>query len=478
MDFFGIQDKANKESCLLIIAFSVAMLFNALMVNSIAKWITNVNFLSWGIIATIWLPVLISCWKRWRDLRSGGHLLAATYGGMFISEHVEDRQDGKLLNVIAEMAVASAQQTPYCYCLRDETNINAFVLGTNKDTVLVVSQGAVDQLERDELQAMIAHEFGHLCNNDLTINMRLLVVLGGLNAMNRFGQEQFEMAASIKERIVNNRKINENDHMIAVVNYWLFGTFFLFLGYPLVFSGEVIKAAFSRKREYLADAKSVQYTRNPQSLANALHKASSKSTDSALHSCYAGELDHLCFFGPWKHRLFAGLLASHPSPQSRIDLIDSTFISVQKRRARSKNKKREASTSGFASSFEPVSMPEVAGFGEITLPMHLLGEELAIVLSVVVATNGYDETKKEQLHKQLLKGYTTDTHPIHMTTEPEFDRKLESALDVLLQLSASQRKTLIEHIQEIVELDSIVLPEERKIVEYMCERLIPPSKAA
>ena len=97
MDFFGIQDKANKESCLLIIAFSVAMLFNALMVNSIAKWITNVNFLSWGIIAAIWLPVLISCWKRWRDLRSGGHLLAATYGGMFISEHVEDRQDGKLL---------------------------------------------------------------------------------------------------------------------------------------------------------------------------------------------------------------------------------------------------------------------------------------------------------------------------------------------------------------------------------------------
>jgi len=479
LNFFGAQDKANRESFLLIIAFSVAMVFNALMVNSLAKGVTSVNFLSWGIVAVIWLPVLISCRKRWRDLRSGGHLMAATYGGMFISEHIKDRQDRKLLNVTAEMALASSQEKPSCYCLRDETNINAFVIGTKADTVLVVSQGAIDWLGRDELQAMIAHEFGHLSNNDLTINMRLLVVLGGLSSIHRFGKEQLALAASKKVRIVNNHKRDENDHWGGVIVFWLFGTFFRFVGYPLVFSGDVIKAAFSRKREYLADAKATQYTRYPRSLASALHKASSKSTDSALHTCYASELDHLCFFGPWKHRLFAGLLASHPSPQSRIDLIDPTFVPNQKPRSRSNNKNREASPSSFASTVEPVSIPLlVTDFGVSTLPMHQLSEELAIVLSVVVSTCGYDETKMKRHHKQLLKGYTAEAHPMHMTTEPGFDDKLDSALDALLLQSATQRRALIEHILEIVEHDNIVSPEEKRIYEYMCERLNPPAKAA
>jgi len=230
MNFFGVQEKAKRESLLLILAFTVAMGFNALMVSSFAKWITSVSFLSWCIVAAIWLPVLISCRKRWRDLQNGGHLLAATYGGMFIPEHSHDRHDRQLLNVTTEMAIASSQQKPNCFCLRDESNINAFIVGTNDDTVLVVSQGAIDRLDRDELKAMIAHEYGHISNNDLTINMRLLVALGGLNAINRFGLEQLAIAADMKKRLLTKHDRTKNDSLIGVWLYYFFGCLFCVIG--------------------------------------------------------------------------------------------------------------------------------------------------------------------------------------------------------------------------------------------------------
>ncbi len=481
MDFFGAQDKVKRESFLLIVAFSAAILINALLVYSLARWVTSITFFSWFIVAAIWLPVLITCWRRLRDLRDGGHLLAATYGAMFIPEQTQERKDRRLQNVMAEMAIASSQEKPSCFCLRDEPNINAFVIGTKEDTVIVVSQGAMDRLDRDELQAMIAHEYGHLCNNDLTINMRMLVVLGGLNAITRFGQVEIDRARDIKDRIFNNRKLHDNEHLMGAAICWILGQFFRLLGYPLALSGEIIKAAFSRKREYLADAKSVQYTRNPRSLASALHKASSKSTDAALHTCYASELDHLCFFGPWKHQLFAGLLASHPSPESRIELIDPMFTPEQKRRPRSAKNNRETSTNSFSGTLGSVVIQGDSGLGDIgsnIIPMQQLGEELAIVLSVVVSMSGYDNAKMKKYHQQLLKGYTAETHPMQMTTDPEFDQKLDKALNSLLQQSPAQRRALLEHMREIVEHDSFVLPEEKRIYEYICERLNPPAKAA
>lgn len=478
MNFFGAQEKAKRDSWLLIAAFAAAVAFNALIVNSFAKWITKGSILSWSVVAIIWFVVLIACWKRWRDVRSGGHLLAATYGGMYISEHTQDRQDRKLLNVAAEMAIASSQEKPTCFCLRDETNINAFLIGTNDDTVLVVTQGAIDKLERDELQAIIGHEFGHISNNDLTINMRLLVALGGLNAINRFGLEQFEMAKALKKRLFVDRNATKEDNVIGLGLYWVFGALFCFLGYPLVFSGDVIKTAFSRKREYLADAKAIQYTREPRSLASALHKATRGSTTAALHTCYASELDHLCFFGPWKHPLFSGLLASHPSPQSRIELIDPGFVAEQNRKSRRSYESVSASASGFTSTFETVQMHLHTDPGLSAMPIQQLSEELAIVLSLAVSTCGYDQIKTESYHQQLLKVYTDEAHPVLETTEPEFAEKLDKALDELLQQPPAQRKALLEHIQDIVEDDNFVLPEEKKMYEYLCERLNPPAKAA
>jgi len=112
------------------------------------------------------------------------------------------------------------------------------------------------------------------------------------------------------------------------------------------------------------------------------------------------------------------------------------------------------------------------------LPIRELGKELSVVLSVAVTTSGYDEAKIQKIHKQLLKGYTDEKHPICMITEPEFNQKLDKALDALVQQPATQRKALLEHIQEIAEHDNIVLPEEKRAYEYIVKRLNPPAKAA
>lgn len=488
MNFFEFQDKAKRDSFLLLIAFAAAMAFNALIVHLLATWITSgladsepafvVNALTLGVLATVWLPVLISSRKRWRDVQNGGFILAATYGGTFIPEQTQDRKYRQLLNVIAEMGIASSQKTLPCFCLSDETNINAFLVGTKEDTVLVVSQGAIERLNRDELQAMVAHEFGHISNNDLAINMRLLVALGGLNAITRFGQEQIIIAKEMAIRITKNQKNHENETMIAVAISLVFGTFFRVVGAPLVFSGEIIKAAFSRKREFLADAKAVQYTRDPWHLASALHKASRKSTDAALHGSFANELDHLCFFGPWQHRFFSGLLACHPSPQSRINIISPHFVFTERRKSRAAHESVAASVSKTVSAFEPVVIPADSANEMSNLPIGQLSEQLSLVLSVVIATSGDDEGAMQKNHQQLLKGYTAQAHPMRMSDEAGIDAELETALDVLQQQSAMQRKALLEHIQEIIEQDNIALPAEKRIYEYICERLIAPGKAA
>jgi len=488
MNFFGFQEKAKRESLLLLIAFAGVMVVNVLIVNLLAKWMTSglansipaahLNYFIWGIMAVVWLPVLITCRNRWRDVRNGGHLLAASFGAIYIPEQTKNHKDRELLNVISEMAIASSQDELPCFCLREESSINAFVIGTKEDTVLVVSQGAIERLDRDELQAIIAHEYGHIANNDLTINMRFLVVIGGLNAMNTFGLERFAEASTILHRIKNREKLHENEHLIAVAILWVFGAFFRTLGCLFVFSGDVVKAAFSRKREYLADAYAIQYTRNTWSLASALHKASRKSTDSALHSSYANELDHLCFVGPWKHWLFSGLLASHPSPQSRIELIDPNFVLKEQRKARKSHESVSASLNKAPANFEPVVILGDTPLGVSILPIHELGEQVAIVLSAAVAVSGYDEDTMRKNHEQLLKCYTAQQYPLRLSTEPGFAKSLEEALDALQQQPAAQRKALLEHMQEIVEQDNVALPEEMQMYEHICERLNPPAKAA
>ena len=131
-----------------------------------------------------------------------------------------------------------------------------------------------------------------------------------------------------------------------------------------------------------------------------------------------------------------------------------------------------------ASAFEPVVIPLDTANEASSVPMQQLSEQLSIVLSVVIATSGDDESAMKKNHQQLLKGYTDQAHPMRMCDEASVEEELEQALVKLQQQSPMQRKALLEHIQEIIEQDNIALPEEKRIYEHICGRLIAPSKAA
>jgi len=484
LNFFGLQDSAKRDSWALLFAFSAAMLFNAIVISIVAFFVAkfvgifkpNVSFVAvqWAMIAPLWGYILFACFKRWRDLSAGGHGLAIWMDAEYVSEDATEKSDKQLLNVVEEMAIASTQEAPVVFCMREETAINAFVLGNKSDIALVVTQGAIDKLNREELASVVAHEYGHISNKDLTINMRLLIVLAGLNAIDEAGLGLI-MAGSGSgyKRYGSHRHRNSSGYEGAIILI-VAGIILRVLGSVMVFTGELIKSAFSRKRELLADAKSVQYTRDSWSLAATLDKINTVADEPALSTPLSGELDHMCFRGPWEHTWFAGWLSSHPPPLDRIDQIEPHYAvkSRQKNRAKDSGKKQQKQKSNRT--VVPVDAAGPQSFNSI----KDYGEELSIVLSMMVGVSGYKNETASDNYSKILKCYTDTAYPYRLPDEPGIEVKFEKALDTLLQQPATQRQALLDHIAEIMELDGISMPEEKKMLEHITTRLNPPGKAA
>src|SRR5262249_695924 len=198
----------------------------------------------------------------------------------------------KILNVVEEMAIASGTPVPPVYLLEHEDGINAFAAGsTPGDAVIGVTRGCIQNLSRDELQGVIAHEFSHILNGDMRLNIRLIGVLYGILLISMTGWIIFRSTANgSRER--------------RGVNPWpLAGLALYVLGYVGVFFGNLIKAAVSRQREFLADASAVQFTRNPDGIAGALKKIGAVSEGSKLRTPEAPEASHM-FFGDAVGHLF------------------------------------------------------------------------------------------------------------------------------------------------------------------------------
>jgi len=188
MDFFGLQDSRKKQSAVLLLFFVIAMLVMAVVVHVIATLVSiplgnEINLAEPTtpaklFIALIWLTCFVGCFFRILDVRAGGVALARRFGGVEASTSGRYRNEHELLDIVAEIAVASACTEPRVFVLHREQSINAFVVGgfSGKEA-LVVSQGALDKLNRDELSAVVAHEFGHISQGDIPVNMRLLIAL-------------------------------------------------------------------------------------------------------------------------------------------------------------------------------------------------------------------------------------------------------------------------------------------------------------
>ena len=340
MNFFDQQSARRRQSLMLLVCFLVAMLFMGCLIHVVVVGLSMLlgekssllqpSGPALGLITLVWLTMFAGGFFRFLDVRGGGAVLARRFGAVRASDRSRFDREQRLLNVVAEIAIASSTPKPDVFVLRNESSINAMVLGAREGRyVLVLTQGALDTFERAELQAVVAHEFGHIANGDLPLNMRLLIALGGLMAIDEVGRLLIGDAPLSRDEPVS-------FHPGVVVGYILRG-----LGSVGVVAGQLIRSAFSRQREYLADASAVQFTRNPIAMAMALDVVRQHDSEPLLHGLHAQELAHLCFQSgrkpPWYKRLFA----SHPDIQSRIDAIEPHF-EVKRRKLRNRDEQQSA----------------------------------------------------------------------------------------------------------------------------------------
>jgi Zn-dependent protease with chaperone function len=344
MDFFSQQDKARRNTSVLVVLFLAAVLTlitltnvilaTALMVldssqGGVVDTLYSGQFsqqFSWQRFGHISLAVcgVIACAiaYKWFQLSSGGKAVAESLGGSRVNPNSTDGGCKRVLNVVEEMAIASGMPVPPVYLLADEMGINAFAAGnTPADAVIGVTRGTVEQLNREQLQGVVAHEFSHILNGDMRLNIRLIALLNGIlfigsmgNILLRgggYGRRSYTTTSSVSRSRSGNAQLAMLGLALIIVG-WLGGFF-----------GSLIKAAVSRQREFLADASAVQFTRNPEGIAGALKIIGGYSPGTRLINPHAREVSHL-FFGQALNLLQA-TFATHPPLSERIARIEPSW---------------------------------------------------------------------------------------------------------------------------------------------------------
>jgi Zn-dependent protease with chaperone function len=266
------------------------------------------------IAAIVGLPMLVVTAARLWQLREGGPAIAELLGARYVESGRCSPDERRVLNIVEEMAVASGIAVPPVYLLAYERGINAMVAGYSpNEAVIIITRGAVESLTRDELQGVVAHEFSHILNGDMALNMFLAGWLAGLTWVSTKGEQM--ALASLGTRDTEGNPAGEP---LSV----LFGTFLAFVGFPGSLAADAIRARISREREMLADAASVQLTRNPEGIAGALDSLLSLPAYTTVSAAYSREFAHM-FFAPAVSR-WCGF-ATHPPIAERIRRADPRF---------------------------------------------------------------------------------------------------------------------------------------------------------
>ena len=318
MDFFQAQDAARGRTRLLVLLFLAAVVAIIVAVYVIVHLAIQAGpfnpMLFLAVAAGTILLIATGSTIRTIQLRQGGSRVAELLGGRRVPSNTTDEAERRLLNVVEEMAIASGTPVPAIFIL-EESGINAFAAGfALEDAAVAATRGAVEQLSRDELQGVIAHEFSHILNADMRLNIRLMGLLYGILLLAVIGRGI--LRGGIHSR-GSRRRGKGGGGQIALVGLGLIA-----VGYIGVFFGKLIQAAVSRQREYLADAAAVQFTRNPGGIAGALKKVG--SAGSRIENHHAQEASHF-FFANGVAANFMTMLATHPPLGDRIKRIDPNF---------------------------------------------------------------------------------------------------------------------------------------------------------
>lgn len=332
-DFFQRQDAARRGTTRLVALFSFAVLAIVVAVELLLAAATGflardpeTNEIDWAAAADPRLLILAvggtlvvvggGSLYRIAQLRGGGRVVAEELGGRLVNGSTSDPVERRLLHVVEEMAIASGTSTPPVYVMDDEAGINAFAAGfAPQDAVIGVTRGAAVRLDRDELQGVIAHEFSHILNGDMRLNIRLMGVLHGIFLIGMIGY--FVLRTSFYTGGGRSRDSK------GALPFLALGAGLAVVGFAGTFFGNLIKAAVSRQREFLADASAVQFTRQPDGIAGALKKIGGLAAGSKVENPNAPQASHM-FFGRATSGLSA-MFSTHPPLGERIRRIDPSW---------------------------------------------------------------------------------------------------------------------------------------------------------
>jgi Zn-dependent protease with chaperone function len=360
VNFFRAQDQAKAATRWLVVVYLAATLLIVAGVSAviaIASYNTgygiNTSIMGGAAIVTVLVIVGATLYKI-SILSGGGARVAEQMGGTLVAPDISDPLKRRLRNVVEEMSIASGVPVPDIYVLEHEPGINAFAAGfTTGDAAVAVTRGTLELLDREELQGVIAHEFSHILNGDMRLNIRMMGVLFGIMVVGLIGRTIL--------RGTHHRGISVGRRGRSAGGVVLVGLGLSILGWIGVFFARLIKAAVSRQREFLADASAVQFTRQTDGIANALKKIGGYSRHSFLQAADPEEISHMLFAGGLPK--LASMFATHPPLTERIQALDPSFRdsdypAVERTEAPAVDSDERAA--GFAPATETVDAPVTA----------------------------------------------------------------------------------------------------------------------
>lgn len=454
MDFFEAQDRAKRNTKKLVFYYALAVTGIILSIYIVTLIFFNSQFNVEGGEISFWYPgwlltvsvivgLIIASGTLYRvsQLRKGGSAVAEMLGGRKINPSTTDTGEQRLMNVVEEMSIASGISVPDVYVLDKEENINAFAAGFSpNDAAIGVTRGTLEQLNRDELQGVIAHEFSHIFNGDMRFNIRLIGVLNGILIIHILGMLiTRSVAFSGAGRVSSNRNGKGGNGAIAII---LFGISLIVIGYIGMLFGRMIQSAISRQREYLADAAAVQFTRNPDGLAGALNKIGLKSEGGEIKDGHAMEMSHLFFASSFQSALNK-LFATHPPLEERIKAINPALVGAKpQKKYIGKQKAKKAFSSA-----------EPSGSG-------ILADHAAITPEVILGAIGTIGRKQVQAAGQIMSEIPTPLK--EAAHEPLSAQALMFA--VMFEATAKQSSELPGWFYE--KIDSATVKETSRLMEY------------
>lgn len=313
MDFWETERRAKSKTALYLFIFTAL----AFVAGALGEWAMRI--FAWDSYGNPDIPYVglgflgltfcVAGFNYMNYVQSGGSFVAESVGARRVDPYTQNAKERQLINIVEEIAIAASLPIPPVYIL-EAKEINAFAAGTNPDNAAItVTTGSLHLLNRDELQGVLAHEFGHIYHRDMTIGMRVAAMVMGFFIVTYIGLRLLEGSAYSRRSDEDRRGGNP---LVVLALIFLIG------GSLTWFFGSILQAMVSRQREFLADASSVQYTRNPSAIAGALKKIAGSTVSDMPRS--AKPFSHLYFNEPAS--FWSRIFATHPPIEERIAAIE------------------------------------------------------------------------------------------------------------------------------------------------------------